>query len=311
VPGRRGLNLPLHVPGSDRLEAVGWRYVSPGYFEMLGIPLQRGRTLTERDGAAAEPVVVVNQALARRHFPGGDAIGRQIRTLADGPEREDAPRTIVGIVGDTRDDGPRGDAEPRMYVPVAQVRPAMFGLLHRWFDSCWLIDTDLAPALVSDRLGEVLHRLGPGVPFSEVTRLEDVVESHVAAERFLAWLLGAFAIAALGIAATGIYGLTAHAVSHRSREFAIRMALGASPGRILRGVVGEGLAVSVAGIALGLAAAWPLGPLLERFLYGAVSFDPATASTVALVLLAASLVASLAPAARAARIDPVTNLRGG
>jgi putative ABC transport system permease protein len=309
VPGRRGLNMPVQVPNG--MVSVGWRYVSPGYFELLGIPLERGRTLNERDSAAGQAVVVVNRAFAREHFPGEDPIGRQIQTHKIAEELDDPPRTIVGVVGDTRDEGPRAPPEPRLYVPVAQVRPALLHILHRWFDACWLIDTDLAPAVAADRLGAVFSGLQPGLPFSEVVRVQDVVADHLAGERFLTWLLAAFALVALLIAGTGIYGLTAYSVSLRSREIAIRMALGASPGRILRGVVGEGLLVAAAGILLGLAAAWPLGPLLESFLYGAASFDPTTTAIAAAVLFAAAGLASLGPAARAARIDPVGNLRQG
>ncbi|HWM85680.1 MAG TPA: ADOP family duplicated permease [Kofleriaceae bacterium] len=313
VPGRRGLNLPIVIPGSaaEIAGAAGWRYVSPGYFELLGIPVHRGRALSQRDGATAEPVAVVNQAFARRHFPDRDTIGRQIQVHRFAPEAEDAPRTIVGVVGDTLDDGLRLDPEPRLYVPVQQIRPAMFGLLHRWFDACWLVDTDLSPAQAAERLGGVFRSLQPGLPFSEVTPLSEVLAAHVAGERFLAWLLAAFALAALCIATTGIYGLAAYSVSQRSREIAIRIALGASPARILRGILGEGLAVAAAGILLGLAIAWPLVPVLGRFLYGAASFDPATTLLVVVVLLAAAVLASLAPAARAARIDPIRNLRQG
>jgi predicted permease len=310
VPGRRGLNLPMRSP-SGEIVAVGWRHVSPGYFDLLGIPIERGRGLLDRDSAGAQPVVVVNRAFARRHFPGDDPVGRQIQIEPLGPGAADPPRTIVGVVGDTLDEGPRSEPEPRLYVAVAQVLPAMFGQLHRWFDACWLIDTDLSPAVAADRLGAVFHALQPGAPFSGVTRLEDVVAAHVAGERFLSWLLAGFALAALAIAITGIYGVTAHSVSQRSREIAIRMALGASPARIVRGILGEGLLVAAAGILLGLLAAWPLGPLLESFLYGAASFDPAATLGAVAILMAAALIASLAPAARAARIDPITNLRQG
>jgi putative ABC transport system permease protein len=310
VPGRRGLNLPVRVSGSDEITSAGWRYVSPGYFEMLGIPV-RGRSLSDADSATSQPVAVVNSAFARRYFPGGDAIGGQVHLHRYAPEAVDAPRTIVGVVGDTLDHGPRQAPEPRIYVAAAQVPPALFGILHRVFDACWLIDSDLAPAVAADRLGAIFQRLQPGLPFSEVSRLDDVVAGHLSGERFLAWLLNAFALVALCIAGTGIYGVTAYSVSQRAREIAIRMALGASPGRILRGIVGEGIAVAAAGVLLGLLAAWPLGPLLERFLFGAASLDPPTMVAAIGVLLAAALLASLAPAWRAARIDPVRNLRQG
>lgn len=277
---------------------------------LLGIPV-RGRSLSDGDTDSSQPVAVVNRAFARRYFPGGDAIGGQVHLHRFAPEAVDAPRTIVGVVGDTLDDGPRQEPEPRIYVAAAQVPPALFGILHRMFDACWLIDTDLAPAVAADRLGAVFQTLAPGLPFSEVARLEDVVAAHVSGERFLAWLLAAFALVALCIAATGIYGVTAYSVSQRAREIAIRMALGASPGRVLRGIVGEGLAVAAAGVFLGLLAAWPLGPLLETFLFGAASLDAPAVLIAVAVLLAAALLASLAPAARAARIDPVQNLRQG
>ncbi len=310
VPGRRGLNLPVRVIGTDTITSAGWRYVSPGYFEMLGIPV-RGRSLSDGDTAASQPVAVVNQAFARRYFPGRDALGGQVHLHRYAPEAVDAPRTIVGVVGDTLDEGPRQEPEPRIYVAAAQVPPGLFGILHRMFDACWLFDTDMAPAVAADRLGAIFQTLQPGLPFSEVARLEDVVADQVSGERFLAWLLAAFALVALCIAATGIYGVTAYSVSQRAREIAIRMALGASPGRVLRGIVGEGVAVAAAGVFLGLLAAWPLGPLLESFLYGAASLDPPTMMIAIAVLLAAALLASLAPAARAARIDPVRNLRQG
>jgi len=312
VPGRRVLNLPLEVPGTDApLRAINWRYVSPGYFEMLGIELESGRFLGDRDSAGAQPVTVVNRAFARLYFPDGEPIGRQVRIARFAPEDADPPRTIVGVVGDTRDVGLTGDPEPSIYVAVAQVPPGLFAVAHRFFDMCWLIDTDLSPAIAANRLGGVFRSLQPGVPFSEVTSLEDVLGAHMAGERFLAWLLAAFALAALCIAITGIYGLTAYSVSQRSREIAIRMALGASPGRVLRGILGEAVVVAVVGVVVGLAAAWPLGPVLRRFLRGAASFDPATSAAVAAVLLSAAVLASLVPATRAARIDPVTNLRQG
>jgi predicted permease len=310
VPGRHGQNLPVRILGTDTLTSAGWRYVTPGSFALLGVPV-RGRDLSDRDTAGSQPVAVVNRAFARRYFPNRDAIGGQVQLHRFAPEAVDAPRTIVGVAGDTLDDGPRADPEPRIYIAVEQMPAPLFGLIHDTFDVCWLIDTSLAPAAAADRLAGVFASLRPGLPFSEVTPLAHVVDEHVAGERFLAWLLGTFALVALAIAAAGIYGVTAHSVSQRAREIAIRMALGATPARVLRGVVGEGLLAAALGIGIGLAAVWPLGPLLERFLFGSASLDASTIAIVCAALALVALVASALPAARAARIQPVDNLREG
>jgi predicted permease len=314
MPGRRGLNLPVRVGRADDelggMRAVNWRYVSPGYFELLGIPVEAGRALDERDGPAGEQVVVVNRAFARTYFPGADPIGQQVE-LARVPELPDQPRTIVGVVGDTRDASLVGEAEPAMFVAVAQVSPGILGVAHRFFDAVWLVDTDLPPAAAADRLGAVFRALRPDLPISEVTGLADVLGDHTAGERFLGWLLAAFALAALVIAVTGLYGLTATSVTQRSRELAIRMALGATPGRVVRGVLTEGLVVAAIGVGLGLAAAWPLAPLAAGVVTGAHGFDPVTSAAVAGILLGAALLASLVPAVRAARIDPLAGLRQG
>jgi putative ABC transport system permease protein len=278
-------------------EPFAWkRVVSPGYFEALRIPVLAGRAFDERDAAGAPAVAVVNQAFARRYFPGESPLGKRI----DFRWEVTGLQEIVGVVGDAREQGLHQPAEPAIYLPFEQ-RPDEWAYL--------VVRTSGDPASLVPSLRQAVASLDRNLPLSEVRTMEEVVSQGLAERRFAMSLFGVFSALSLVLAALGLYAVISYAVMQRRQEIGIRMALGARAEHILGSVLRQGLALSAAGVALGALAALGLGRFLSGLVFGVGTTDPATFAGVALLLVLTAFVASLVPALRATHLDPASVLR--
>ena len=307
VPLERALNLNVDVlDGPEKIEdaLTDWRYATPGYFAAMGIPIVAGRPFTDADRSGAAPVAVVSEEFAQRFFKGTPAMGRHIRVYdADGAIE------IVGIARDLKEGGLRLRPLPVMYVPVAQTHATAIRTTHSYFHVSWVIRADRPVAALVREIEEEIRAVDPRQPFSTFRTMDESREKAMAAERFQMTILGAFAGIGLMLAAAGVYGLIAYSVAQRTREFGIRMALGATRQRILVSVVREGLALALSGVVAGTIAALFATRVLRNFVWQVSTLDPATFAGVALLLLAVSVAASTVPALRAVRLDQAAALR--
>jgi predicted permease len=282
---------PAPAPGEQ--DEASFRPVSASYFHTLGIPLVRGRDFGHMDGPGRPLVAIVNDAFVARHLPGEDPVGHRISVFG-------LPREIVGVVRSERFRGLEAGSAPAMYLPLAQnPQPAITVVLHATGDPL-----DLAPAL-----REAVRGLDPTLALFELGSAEQALARSLEERRFTLLLLGAFAAVALALAAVGIYGVVSFAVSERTREMGVRIALGAEPRHVFRMVVRQGLGLSSAAIAAGTVLALAFGRVMERLLFGVEARDPATFAAVAVLLLATAFTACAVPALRATRVDPTTALR--
>jgi putative ABC transport system permease protein len=281
-------------------EAKTWpeisvRRVTSGYFRTVGLRLVRGRLLRDSDATSAPAVLLVNEAAARRFFPDREPLGAQISFWG-------AARTIVGIVVNERFRGLAAAPPPGVYVPLAQAPSANgAGVL--------LVRASGDPVLLAPAIRAAVRGLDPGLAVFGVEPLEETVSRSVSERRFTMLLLGLFAALALVLAAVGIHGVLSYAVAQRTREIGVRVALGARPWRVVQLVLMEGLVLSAAGLAIGLAGALALTRLLASLLYGTTPTDPATFIGVMAFLIVVALAASYIPARHATRVDPVVALR--
>src|SRR5580658_2798277 len=284
--------------GDEPNESIG--VVMPGYFETMHIPLLSGRMFGEQDSAKGTPVMMINQAFARKYFPRENPLGRRIQAgLGDGVLNHPV-REVVGVVGDIRRKGLTADPEPQYYLPYAQA------LVTNPFLT---IRASGDRAVLQGAIRAIIHEMDKSVPVYQVSPLEDYVSKSAAQPRFQTLLLSCFAGIALILAAIGLYGLLSYMVVQRSLEIGVRMALGAQRADILRQIVRRGLTLTLMGMIGGLAIAAAVTRLLSGMLYGIRSSDPATFAVMAGVLLLVSVAASSIPAWRAARLDPNRALR--
>jgi len=267
---------------------------SPGYFRTLGIPLMVGREFADTDDHNALNVAIINQTMQRRLWPNENPLGKRV-SYDDGKTWT----TIVGVVGDVREFGLDRPPISETYVPVAQAG----GM------STLILRTAADPEAIARRMREVVHEADAQTAITHEMTVEQAREESLVSPRLTATLLGLFAALALLIAAAGIGGIMALAVSQRVREIGIRMALGARPADVLRMVLGHGLVLTFLGVAIGAAGALALTRVAKSFLFEVTPTDPLTFTGVALVLLASALLASFLPARRAASIDPIVALR--
>jgi len=281
--------------------AAHYQMVNAKYFETLGIPLLRGRAFTERDDAAATPVCIVNEELARRYLKGMQPIGARIRVQAmdmGGPMP--VVREVVGVVHQVKISGPAEKNELEIYVPIAQ---------NPWFAASIAVRTAGDPLAMAPAVKAAIARVDKEQAVTRVRTMDEVAAQSTAQPRFRAQLVGSFGALALVLAAIGIFGVLAFSVSQRTREFGIRMALGARSADVLRMVAANGLRIALTGIAVGLAGAAALTRSLAALLYGVKAADPLTFLAAPLVLAVVALLAGAAPAWRASRVDPAEALR--
>jgi putative ABC transport system permease protein len=273
--------------------------VSADFFNAIGTPLRRGRFFSAADGPDAPAVAIINEVMARHAWPGSDPVGRRFKL---GPRDSQRPWfTVVGVVADMRRQGLERDAVPQMFVPLAQDPPRSVDILIRTSSD--------DPLAMAGTLRAAVRRVEKNAPIYGVAPLEQQFGSYLSQRRFQTFLLTGFSLLAVLMAAVGIYGLVQYSVATRTQEIGLRQAIGAPAGDIFRMVIGEGLMLSLTGLAIGLIGAWWVGRAVSSLLSGVTASDPLTFMTVSLVLTAVALVASYVPARRAMAVDPIVALR--
>lgn len=288
VPGRE-----QPFGGADRVQV---RHVTPGYARAVGTPVVRGRYLEAGDTRGSTPVVVLNEEAAARYFGDREPIGATITI-----ERGYAPQaTVVGVVGNVRLSGPESAVRPEAYLPAAQ---------GRFLGGALAVRTTGEPLALADAVRDAIWASFPEISEPEAGTLASLLGGLLAQRRFTMIIVGLFGGLALAIAGAGLYGVMAYVVTQRTREIGVRLALGALPARVMSSVVGRALVLTVAGVAVGVSAAWPLAASLERFLFEVRPHDPLVYATAAALLAACGVAAAFVPARRAARVDPVIALR--
>jgi putative ABC transport system permease protein len=288
---------PPKPPGKEDFAYLRW--VTPDYFDTIGVPLVSGRFLDAGDMLGRPPVVVINATMAQRYFPGTDPIGREL-VIHSGNRQ---PRRIVGVVGDLRQTSLTDPAEAQMYTPFYQ-EPAGWGTL--------LVKVYAGgdPRSLAPQLGDAIRRVDSQQPMSNLRTMEDAVARSIGPQMVTMRVLAAFAIAALALAAIGVYGVVAFQVTDRTREIAVRIALGAGAGDVLWLVTRQGLVPIAVGLAIGLAGAAALTRFLRGLLFDVGAADPFTFIATALLLLLSAFLACLLPARRAVRTEPSIALQG-
>ncbi|HYM25000.1 MAG TPA: ABC transporter permease [Vicinamibacterales bacterium] len=300
-PMRGGWSSSANFEGSQPNDyfVADFQAVNPPYFATLGIPLARGRTISDDDRAGRPASAVVNQAFVQKFLPHVDPIGR--RFARSGPRQPMI--TIVGVVGDIRRGGKTANVQPEVYLAAAQTNVYPVRLADV------AVRTAGDPRALVTSLQEAVWTIDPDQPITNVKTLDEVLSASLADRRFNLILLACFAVLAVGLAIVGVYGVVAYAASERTREIGIRIALGAAPEDVVSLVVRGGLVWAIAGVAAGLAGAWGVTRLMAGLLFGITPTDPPTFAAIAAVMVLVSLGASYIPARRAAAVDPVRALR--
>jgi len=285
---------PLPVGTDNR---ANYRPVSAGYFETIGIPLLRGRSFTPADTANALLVVVINDAMAREYWPAEDPIGQRVQIAG-----RSTSVTVIGLVGDVLHEGLDVAAKPEMYLPVKQ----SFNIES---EPTIVVRSEIPAAAAAAEVRAAVSAVDTAIAIDRVESMQQMVSGSVAQPRFRTMILAAFSLLALVLAAIGIYGVTNYLVIQRTREFGIRLSLGATANDVLRLVLGRAATLIGAGTCLGLVGSVLLVRLITKLLFGTAPLDPLTYSAVPVLLAAVALVASYIPARRATRIDPIVALR--
>jgi putative ABC transport system permease protein len=282
------------VPVGDQPSAA-YYVATPGYFSALRIPLKRGRDFTEHDDAAAPPVAIISEGMARQFYPSEDPLGQRIQ-VGNGTK----PAEIVGIAGDVRDQALETAGRATLYVPAAQVP---FGTMY------FAVRTRNEPETLISGVRAAIHGLDPELPVDAIGTVDALVATSLSQRRFAMLLMAIFASLALVLAMVGIYGVISYAVTQATQEIGIRMALGAQRSSVLRMVAGYAGVLVMSGLAIGIAAALGVGRLIASQLFEVKPTDPTTYAAVAVTLLATGLLSCAIPAFRATRVDPVVALR--
>ena len=315
LPVEAGVDLPFTIIGKPPASGEyngdeQWRSVSPHYFRVFKIPLLRGRPFSETETGTSSRVVIINDAMAKKYWPKEDALGQMIVIGKGlGPQFEEPPRQVVGIVGNVRENG-LGNADVGvMYVPQSQMTEGLTALANSVIPLSWCVRTTSDPSSFRVAIERELHGVDGLMPISRERLMTEVLSGASARQNFNMVLLTIFAGVALMLAAIGIYGLMSYSVDQRTQEIGIRMALGADAGRMLRVVLREGMTLGVLGVVLGLLLAYGLTRLLASLLFGVKASDPFTFGAVAGILTMVALVATYIPARRVTAIDPANALR--
>ena len=286
---------PAPPPGQE--PTAYHTFVTADYFGALGVPLRAGRFFNGFDRADSAPVVIVNETMARRYWPGEDPVGKKITVRRLG---KPVAREVVGVVGDVRHTGL--DSEPRAEL-------FLHSLQNPFGSMTFLVRTKGEPSALLQSVKQEVWAVNKNLPFYSTATMEDLISKTLRERRFSLMLLGVFAAIALVLAGVGIYGLISYSTAQRTHEIGVRVALGAQGRDIVRMVVGEGLLLSGVGVAVGLLGALALTRFLERMLYGVTPTDPLTFAGISALLVAVALAACYLPARRAARVDPMVALR--
>jgi len=288
---------PAPPPGQELI--VVTRIVSPGYFDTMSIPLLQGRQLTEQDAKTTPRAVVISETMARRYWPGEDAVGKRI-SLGRIRKPEDWFQ-VVGVVKDVRQFELTAEPKPQMYLTYRQAG---------FFDARDLVvKTDVDPASMAATVRKAVWEIDKDQPVSNIQTMDEILADSIARQRFSMLLLAIFAAVALVLAGVGIYGVMSYSVAQRTHEIGIRMALGAQTGAVLKLAVGYGMKLVIAGLVIGLIAAFALTRVMSTLLFGVTATDPATFTLISLLLIGVAALASYIPARRATRVNPIIALR--
>jgi putative ABC transport system permease protein len=304
--GRNDLNpYALILEGrenqSDQAPLVNATMVTPSYFRLLGMTLQRGRLLSELDNENAAAVAVINGSFARTYWPNEGAVGKHLRlSNARGTTMNRSWTTVVGVIGDARTESLAESSIPQIYLSLYQHGPKDLAIFLRGG-----LDSAATPV----ELREQVQLINPELPVFGAQMLNDMVTASLSERRFSLEMVGLFALTALLLAGLGIYGVISYIVSERTHEIGIRLALGAQSRNILRMVLRQGLGLAIAGAAVGLVCALVVSHLMAGLLYGVRPTDPLTFAGVAVLLIGVALLACYIPARRAIRVDPLVALR--
>ncbi|MGH9848206.1 MAG: FtsX-like permease family protein, partial [Blastocatellia bacterium] len=300
-------NMPVTFPEQpDKMQSVQLRMVSPDYFRVMKISVRQGRAFTEGDNAAAQPVAIVNEAFVRRFFDGQQPFARQ---LSIGYETDDPARQIVGVAADVKQSSLDSASPPMVFAPIPQLPDRLMAVIQTFTPANFTVRTTAAPRGFVEAIKRELAALDATMAMSQVASMEEVAARSVAQRRFNMLLVGLFAGLGLLLASVGIYGVVSYSVAQRTNEIGIRIALGARSADVIRLILRHGLALALAGVALGAAASFGLTRLMKGFLFGVGATDPLTFAAVALLLTMVALAACWIPARRAARVDPMVALR--
>jgi predicted permease len=304
LSGCYDLNSLKRVDGGPRIPdddqpMLRTQHVNETFFATLGIPVLAGRGFTAADRTGSEPVIVINETAARRFFPNTSPLGHGM-SVSTGLTPGDSLARVIGVVPDVRYQTLREPPTPEVYVSLRQM-PTSSPAVH--------LRTTGDPYALLPAARAALHDLAPDAPLHGITTLPQLITASTAGERLVGWSLAGFAVLALTLAALGVYGVVAFSVSQRRREVAVRLALGAEPARVLRMILGEGMALAAAGALVGAAAALALGRTLSSLLFGVAPRDPLTLAAILALLVAVAGLAILIPARRAAAADPMLALR--
>jgi putative ABC transport system permease protein len=303
IVGRPKGNTPF--TGGGGFYSVSW-----SYFDTFKIPLLRGRNFTEQDKGSAPGVIIINEAMAKQYWPKGDPLKDRLQTgVGAGPVFAEPPRQIIGIVGDTHDDGLNRDPFPTMYFPFAQMPDAETALNSRVAPLWWAVRVSGDPHTFVTPITAALRDASGGLPVAHIRTMDEIVLRTTSRERFNMLLLTIFGASGLLMAAIGVYGLMTYSVQQRTQELGIRMALGACASNIRNMVLRQGMALVLLGMAIGLGGAFGMTRFLASFLFGVKAWDLTAFLVTPLLLSGVAFIAIWIPARRATRVDPMTALR--
>ena len=301
--GDFGLRVEGYVPPAGTNPKGDWQIATDGYLEAMGERVIRGRGISRDDRTETQLVALINEDMARRYWAGQDPIGRRFKIGGD-PSRPFV--TVVGIVGDVRHNELTGVVKEKFYVPHTQWHKSVGNAIR---SMTLVMKTAGDPMALAAPVRQEIKRLDPNLPVADIRAMEDVVGATLSTPRFTGMLLLVFALLALALSAIGIYGVLSYVVSRRTREIGIRVAIGAGRMQVLRMVLGQGIVLTMTGVVIGIAVAIWTSTLMRDMLHGVRPGDPLTFAAVGAVLAAVAILASLVPALRATRVDPVVALK--
>jgi putative ABC transport system permease protein len=296
------------IPVRAKLPSAAFTPVSTGYFETMGMRLVRGRLFDRTETADSPPVIVINETLAKKLWPGEDAVGKRLKQgWPETPDRPAQPggyfspwREVVGVVADVKFNGVSSETPMQAYLPLVHDGSRSLALVVR---------SATGPSSLVPAIEAIVRDLDKDLPLFQVRTMEQMLDASIARERMSMLIFGVFAIVALALASVGLYGVVAHGVTERTHEIGVRMALGAESRHVLGLVVRQGLSMAAVGTAIGVAGAFALSRWIQALLFGVTATDPATFAAVVVTLLAVATIACYIPAWRATRVDPTTALR--
>ena len=298
-------NLPYKLLGQDKFGgSVQYRVISPEYFRVMKMAIQRGRAFSDTDTVNSEPVIIVNETFARLNFTGVEPLGQQ---LCAGCEYGDtAMRRVVGITNETKQKSLTDAAPATVFVPLTQ---AVDGVKQTLRQGNFILRTKGDPSLLTAAIRNEVRQLDPTLPMRNLYPMEQLVSRSVAGQRFNLILLGLFAALGLLLTAVGIYGVMAYSVSQRTREIGVMIALGAQPGNVLKLIIKQGMTLALVGVVIGLGASFALTRVIKSLLFNVSATDALTFGAVSLTLTSVALLACWIPARRATKVDPIIALR--